>query len=162
MARTTTEHQIVIQSANLNGVVRLEGIADEAFMPGRLLSVDNAEEYQNHNSAVGVLPGKLIALETQTPDTDTYPTTAAIDIPYVADETCYVAQGQPGDVYNMWLADGYTAVKGQSMLASNGDGALRVVTVAAGTFTNSIVGTPDEDCNNSLGGTAVRLRVRIV
>jgi len=99
MARTSTEHTIVIQSANLNGVVRREALADEIFYPGHLLRFDADEELELHATADGVLAGKLIALENPTPDTITYPTTAAISIPYAADDTAYFAEGQPGDIF---------------------------------------------------------------
>ena len=163
MARTTTEHMIVVKSANLNGVVRREALADEAITPGHLLSIDTDEEMQLHAASLGVLVGKLVALESQTPDTNTYPTTAAIDIPYAADDLMYYAEGQPGDVFNMFLAVGYTAVMGISQLCSKGDGTLQVATIGTTTtYPNSIVGIADEDVDNSGGGAAVRLRVRII
>ena len=160
MARTTTDHTIVIVSANKDGVVRREAIADEALTPGYLVRFDADEELENHATAEGVLVGKLVVLESQTPDTDDYATTAAIDIPYAADDLAYYAEGQPGDVFNMLLANGEIAVKGVSQLGSNGDGTLKVVTVGATTLANSVVGVADADLANTTGAAA-RLRVRM-
>jgi hypothetical protein len=161
MARTTTRHTVVARSANLNGVVRLEALADEIFRPGHLLRFDAAEELELHATALGVLVGKLIAVESQTPDTNTWPLRPAIDIPYAADDTAYYAEGSPGDVFNMYIAVGYTAVRGISQMFSHGDGTLRVATVAAGTLTGSIVGVAEQDVDNSGGTGAIRCLVRI-
>ena len=160
MARTTTDHQIVVVSADKFGVVRKEALADEALYPGMLARFDADEELEAHATANGVLVGKLVVLETLTPNTDTYPTTAAIDIPYTIGDTCYYVEGQPGDVLNMFLANGETAVKGVSQLISNGDGSLKVETVDADTLANSIVGVAAADLANATGSRA-RLRVTI-
>jgi len=162
MARTTTEHTIVVKSGNLNGVIYREAIAHEALYPGHLLNINTDEEVQKHNAAADVLVGKLVAAESQTPDTATYPTTAAIDIPYAADDTAYYVEGVAGDVFNMWLAAGESAVKGISQMVSDGSGALTVATVGTATLANSIVGIADEDVDNSGGSVAVRCRVRII
>jgi len=163
MTRTTTPHSIVVKMANrADGVVRMEGIADEAITPGHLIRYDADEELELHADADGVLPIKLVALETLTPDTDQYPTTAKIDIPYTANDTIYFANALPGDVYYMWLAAGETAVRGQSNMVSNGDGTLKVAAVGVGTLTNSIFGIAEEDVDNAGGGAAVRLRVRAI
>lgn len=158
MARTTTEHTIVVQAASPYGVVRREALADEIFYPGHLLRFDTSEELEKHATADGVLVGKLIALENPTPDTITYPTTAAISIPYAADDTAYYAEGQPGDIFQIFLANAQTVVKGISQLASNGDGTLKVATVAAGTLANAIIGVADEDATAS-GDTLIRVRI---
>ena len=62
----------------------------------------------------------------------------------------------------MWLAAGETAVKGVTQLISDGAGALKAETVDGDTLANSVVGVPAEDVDNSGGGAAVRLAVRIV
>lgn len=158
MARTTTEHTIVIQSANLNGTVRREALADEAFYPGHLLRFDASEELEKHATAGGVLVGKLIAVENPTPDTDTYPTTAAISIPYTADDIAYYVEGQAGDIIQIFLADTETVVKGVTQLISNGDGTLKAETVDADTLAHAIVGVADEDATAS-GDTLIRVRI---
>jgi hypothetical protein len=159
MTRTTTEHGIVIVSGNKDGVVRQEAIADEALTPGHLVRFDADEELELHAAADGAVPGKLVVLEDQTPDTTTYPTTAAIDIPYAANDLAYYAEGVPGDVFNMILASGQTATMGISPLVSNGDGTLKTATVGAGTLANAIVGYADEDVTS--GTATARCRVRI-
>jgi hypothetical protein len=158
MARTTTQHTIVVQSANLEGVVRREAIADEAFSPGHLLRFDADEELEKHNTADGVLIGKLVAAINPTPDTITYPTTAAVDIPYTADDMAYYIEGQPGDILMIYLEDAETVVKGVSQLVSNGGGTLKVVTVGTSTLANSVVGVADEDATAS-GDTLIRVRI---
>lgn len=158
MARTTTEHTIVIQAANLNGVVRREALADEIFYPGHLLRFDSSEELEKHGTADGVLVGKLIALENPTPDTITYPTTAAISIPYAADDTAYYAEGQPGDIFQMFLYSGQTVVKGVTQLISQGDGTLKAESVDGSTLAHAIVGVADEDKTAS-GDELIRVRI---
>lgn len=159
MARTTTQHTIIIQSGNLNGVIYREALADEALTPGHLVRFDADEELELHATADGVLVGKLVVLENPTPDTNTYPTTAAIDIPYAADDTAYYAEGVPSDIFNMILATSVTAVKGISQLVSNGDGTLKVATVGTSTLANAVVGVADQDVTS--GTATARCRVRI-
>ena len=159
MARTTTQHTIVIQSGSYHGVIRREAIADEALTPGHLVRFDADEELELHATADGVCVGVLVVLENPTPDTHTYPTTAAIDIPYAADDTAYYAEGTRGDIFNMLLATSQTAVKGISNLVSNGDGTLKVATVGAGTLANAVVGVADADVTT--GTATARVRVRI-
>ena len=156
--RTTTAHTIVVESANLNGVVRLEAIADEALCPGELVRFDANEELELHATADGVLAGKMVVLESQTPDTITSPTCAAIDIEYDADDLAYYCQASPGDVLNMFLADSEVGVKGISQLVSNGDGSLKVETVDAATLADAIVGTAWQDVTAS-GATRCLVRI---
>ena len=158
MARTTTYHSIVIESAHLNGPVIREAIADEAITPGYLLRFDSDEELENHAAAGGVLVGKLVAVESQTPDIDTYPTYAAIDIPYAATVLAYYIEARPGDILNMLLANGETDVKGVTQLISNGDGTLKAETVDGDTIAGSIVGVAEQDVTAS-GATRCRVRI---
>ena len=158
MARTTTEHTIVIQSADKNGALVREALADEIFYPGHVLRFDADEELEKHATADGVLVGKLVAEINPTPDTGTYPTTAAVSIPYAADDTAYYVEGQSGDILQVFLADGETVVKGVTQLISNGDGTLKAETVDAATLANAIFGVADEDATAS-GDTLIRVRV---
>lgn len=160
MARTTTEHSIVVKSASKLGPVFREAIADEAMTPGHLVRHDADEELELHATADGALPGKLVVVENPVPDTATYPTTAAIDIPYAANDLAYYVEGSPGDVLNMILATGQTCTMGISPLVSNGDGTLKTATVGAGTLANAIVGYADEDVTS--GTATARCRVRII
>jgi len=158
MARTTTEHQIAIQFANKDGMVRREAIAHEAIYPGHLLRFNTDEELELHATADGVLVGKLVCDINPTPNTTTYATTAATAIPYAADDTAYYIEGSIGDILLMRLVDQGVVVKGISQLGSNGDGTLKVVTVGAGTLANSVVGVADEDCTAD-GVTLIRVRI---
>ena len=158
---STVYHSIVIQAANEFGdITRREKLAAAAITPGELLDFDSATTVNAHGVAGGVLQGKLVALETQTPDSAT---AANIDVDYASGDTVYFAEGKPGDVFYMWLAAGQSALMNPpSQLISDGAGALTVATVDAATLTNSIVGVADEVKDNSGGGTRVRIKVRIV
>jgi len=158
MARTTTQHTIVVQSASLEGVVRREALADEIFYPGHVLRFDTSEELELHATADGVLVGKLVAAINPTPDTITYPTTAAISIPYAADDTAYYIEAVAGDILMVFLANGETTVKGITQLVSNGDGTLKAETVDGNTIAGAIFGVADEDKTAS-GDELIRVRI---
>ena len=67
-------HSIVIQTANQYGdVTRKESLAAAAITPGELLDFDSATTVNAHGVAAGFLQGKLVALETQTPDDEDNP-----------------------------------------------------------------------------------------
>lgn len=158
MARTTTLHSIIVELANLEGIIALERLGSGTVTPGHLLDVTGGA-VRSHNTADGVCPGKLVALENQTPDTQASPTAAAIDITYASGDTVYYAQASPGDVFNMIIAASETTVDGVSQLVSNGDGTLKVVTVATTTLTEAVVGVADEAVTS--GTVVARCRVRI-
>lgn len=158
MARTTTEHQIAIQFADKDEMVRREALADEIFYPGHVLRFDTSEELELHATAGGVFVGKLVADINPTPNTTTYATTAAIDIPYAADDTAYYIEGAPGDILMVYLADQQTVVKGITQLISNGDGTLKAETVDGDTIAGSIFGVAAEDATAS-GDTLIRVRI---
>lgn len=138
---------------------RLERIAGEAnIKPGHLLEIDASEQVLKHNVANGATPGKLITLETQTPDAST---TAQIDIVYASGDIVYHTQGKQGEVFNMWLKAGESAVKGVTYLRSDGDGQLTALgTPDASTIAESIVGVAWQDVTG--GVSALRCLVRIV
>lgn len=159
MARTTTKHTIVHKSADLHGIVHLEAVGTGAIMPGQLLGMESNEYVQQHATASGA-SGKLVALENQTPDTHTYPTTAAIDIPYDSGDTVYYTQASPGDVLNMWLKAGENVSKGIDWLISDGAGRLTSCGTGTSVGTSNPVGMAWKDANAS-GGTAIRCLVRI-
>ncbi len=137
--------------------VRKEALAHEIITPGQLLEINADEEAAKHSAAAGVLPNKLIALETQTPNAES---SAQVDATYAAGDTLYYAVGRPGEVYYMFLAAGQTVVKGVTQLQSDGAGALTPVSVGATTLTNSIVGVAAQDL--TAGGAATRCLVEIV
>ena len=159
MARTTTEHTIVNRSADQHGVVHLEAIGTGAIYPGKLLEMESNEYVQHHSVASGAT-AKLVALESQTPDTHDYPTTAAIDIPYASGDTVYYTQASPGDVLNMWLAAGQDVSKGIDWLISDGAGALTSCGTGVSVGTSNPVGLAWEDAVP--GESAGRCLVRII
>ncbi len=149
---SSTWHTIALQGA----AVRREGLAGASgIKPGHLLYVYTDEALRVHVVAAGVLPGKLIALESPTAAAGT---TAAIDTAYASGDTVYYADGQPGDVYYMLLKSGETVVKGITQLVSAGDGTLQAATVDANTLEGAVVGVAEEDLTAS---GIVRVRVRI-
>lgn len=134
----------------------LEYLAGEtAIKPGHLLNISSGAVIK-HATADG-FTARIFAVESQTADS---PTLASIDVPYANGDTVYAVQCEPGDVVYAWLATANNAVKGVSVLVSNGDGTLKIATLGAGTFAGAIVGVPDENLNNT-SGSASRLAVRI-
>lgn len=165
MARTTTEHRILVQSADAHDRVQLEMRGSSSFrcLPGMLLK-NNSGSLIAHPTRGSFLPGKLVALESHYPNTAASPTSAAIDIYYKAGESVRYIQATPGDVCLMLLGSASgsaTAVEGVSQLVSDGAGG---VLVASGTDLqdNEIVGIPAEDVDNSGETTYARIKVRII
>jgi hypothetical protein len=154
MAKAAPE-RIVISSGNLNGVVRREALSSAVVTPGELLDF-SAGLLIPHGGAAGVLGGKLVCLETQTPDNGTTP---SMSVDYSAGDTVYYAEGVPGDVFYMWLSATDTTVAGTTQLVSDGAGALQPETVDATTLANSVVGVAED--STTAGTTRVRIRVRI-
>ena len=165
MARTTTEHRILVQSSDIHDRAQLETRSSASFrcQPGMLLK-NNGGSLVAHPTRGSFLPGKLVALENPYPDTDASPTSSAVDIYYKAGDTVRYIQARPGDVCLMLLGSASgsaTAVEGVSQLVSDGEGG---VLVASGTDLqdNEIVGIPDEDVDNSGETTYARIKVRII
>lgn len=153
---------VIIQHANEEGdVTRREALAaaGSSITPGLLLERPAATTVQEHSTAGGVLEGKLVAIETQTPDSESALT---IDVDYAVGDTVYYVEGKPGDIFYMWLAASQAAVMG-TMLVSNGDGMLKLSSPSppdATVVTNTIVGTPHVPVTT--GGAAARIQVRII
>ncbi len=155
---STLYHKIVIESASPLGVVRREKLASAAVGPGELLIQSAAGTVEPHSGAAGVLQGKLVALESQHPDAES---AQAIDTDYANGDTVYYAEGRPGDIFYMFLANGQTTVMNPpSQMESDGNGHLNVSGGGAGILENSIVGVAEEVLANATGLPA-RLRVRI-
>lgn len=155
---STAPKTIVLQVANqLGDVTRRESLAYYSdIVPGHLLNHRSATTVGVHNVADGFCEGKMVALETQHPDSETL---KSIIQPYATGDTVYYAEGKPGDIFYMWLAAQNEAVMTPpSPLASNGDGTLKVVVVGAGTLEGAIVGVADEAI---AAGALSRIRVRI-
>lgn len=149
---SSTPHTITLSGGNS----RRELLAGGTIKPGHLLAVSSGAVIAHGTADGGTL--KYVALENPTEGSDT---TANIDVAYASGDTVYFAQGQPGDVFYMWLTTSNNAVVDVSPLVSTGDGALKVATLGATTLEGAIVGYPAESLNNTTGSDA-RLKVRIV
>lgn len=160
MARTTTRHAVLVEHALKIGPNRLEALGSGVIYPGQLLYMVSATQVDQHATASGAA-AKLISLENPTPDTFTYPTTAAIDIPYADGDTVQFFQAMPGDVVNMKIASGQSVTKGQDWLISDGNGNLKSCGTGVSVGTSNPIGIAWQTVNAS-GGTAARCLVRIV
>lgn len=148
---------IMIRGGTDNSFNREEKLAGEAnIKPGHLLAISSGAAIK-HATADGVQQA-LVAIENAAAESAT---ASNIDIAYTNGDTLHYAVGKPGDVLYMWLATANDAVEGVSQLVSNGDGTLKLATVAAGTLTGAVVGVPAESLNNT-SGSAARLAVRLL
>lgn len=143
---------ITIKGGNVRGE-RLAG--ESGITPGHLLAVSSGKVIK-HATADGATL-KWVAVESPHASSGT---AENIAITYANGDTVYFAEGQPGDEFYMFLANGSNAVEGVSLLFSSGDGTLKVVSNSASVVEGSLVGFPMESINNNSGG-AVRLKVRI-
>jgi len=160
MARTTTRHAILVESALRISPQRLEAVGSGVIYPGQLLYMVTATQVDQHATASGA-SAKFISLVNPAPDTYTYPTTAAIDIPYADGDTVQFMQGLPGDVVNMKIASGQSVTKGKHWLISDGNGNLKSCGTGLSVGTSCPIGIAWQTVNAN-GGTAARCLVRIV
>ncbi len=132
MARTTTEHQIVVQSAKPDGVTRNEGVGTKLLYPGYLLQWESTGYMGVHS---GGMSANLVCLENQTPNTATYPLVSALLQPYTDHDTVYYAMAQAGDILQVRLTTSQSVVKGVTWLQSDGAGHVTSMgtTLAGGT-----------------------------
>ena len=158
MARTTTQHTVVVQSAKPSGVTRMEAVGSGSIIPGEVLEY-RSSKIQRVSTAAVATP-KFVALENPTPDTDDYPTTAAIDIPYADGDTVYFAKAAPGDIYNMRLGDGGTVTKGLQFLKANASGQVASCGTGVNVGTANPIGIAWETV--TAAGTEARCQVLIV
>lgn len=158
MARTTTEHQIVVQAAMLDGVLRRENIGTTTLYPGYLVELASTGHLQVHGIAGGVSE-KLVVLENQTPATNTYPLVSALLQPYQDEDTIYYCRAMPGDILQVRLATSQTVVKGVTWLQSNGAGHVTACGTGHGLAggTSNLVGLAWENIENS--GSAALCKV---
>lgn len=157
MAKTSPQRIILL--ADAPDAFRGEALAGEAGIgPGDLLEFSSGTgTVLRHNGANGACTPKLVAMESQTPNSDTL---ASIDQDYASGDTLYYAIPRPGEIYNLWLAAGENAAA-LALLESDGDGALAVKALAP-TGANTLVGVAEKAVDNSGGGSPVRIEVRIV
>lgn len=148
---TTGFRTIVIQGDSQNVLEKLAGEAN--IKPGHLLAISSGAVIK-HATADGVSQ-RLVAVESPTASG----TGLTIDKTYANGDTVYYTQARSGDVLYMILADSNVAVGGVTPLVSNGDGTLKIATVAAGTLEDAVVGYAEESVTTS--GAVARIRVRI-
>jgi len=156
MARTTTEHQIVVRSAMPSGVVREEGPGTTTLYPGYLLQLESTGYLAVHS---GGMSGNLVCLENQTPDTTANPLVSALLQPYADNDTVYYAMAMPGDILQVRLTTGQETVKGVTWLQSDGAGHVTSMgtTLAAGTSVVPVgLAWEDIDAGGSAGLVLVK------
>jgi hypothetical protein len=124
MARTTTEHSIVIKSAKKEGLAVDSGVGTASkIYPGHLLE-KTAGGMRLHGTA-GAWAAPLIALPHKTPDTDTYSGSAVLQTAYAKGETVYYARCQPGDIVMIRIKSSESATDGLTFLQSDGAGHVK-------------------------------------
>jgi hypothetical protein len=136
------------------GFFRDEKLAQSAITPGELLEI-NGGLVQAHSTGGGTVGVPLIALES--PHVDN-PGTDAIDTDYAGSDTVYMARGQTGEEFYMFLAGSQNVSEGDD-LESDGAGALQATT---GTTERSFVAQAAEDVDNGSNGSRVRIKARIL
>jgi len=154
MAQTS---QVIELLTDTNGsFIHNERLAATAgFKPGVL--VEEVPAGVQPNSSAGTNAQKLFAL-TNTARGGT------IDDDYVVGETARYGAAHSGQEVYAWVAAAATAIPFGSALESAGDGTLRIQTAAAATANtarDSVVAYAAETVDNSLGGTAVRIKARV-
>lgn len=138
MARAAGAHQKIIVQSDPENETRVEALAGAAnITPGELLQW-SAGTLIVHAAAAGSVIPKLIALESQHPDSEG---TAGIAADYANGDTVYAWIPQPGDHALMWLAAGQTTAV-HDLLVSDAAGALTVEAgpLDAADIVDSVVG----------------------
>lgn len=150
-----------------------EKIGSEAITPGHLVEIvpsgGDAGQLRKHATASGDA-APYFALESLVPSLSNSQT-APIDLAYATDSSVRWAIGRNGNMFYAWVPASATAIKDGDELTSNGDGTLKKYVAQAtnegGTATytiavRAVVARAAEDVDNSGGGSAARIRVRVV
>lgn len=135
--------------------LRDEDVADAAITPGHLVE-KTATGVAVHSTAAGN-QNRMFAVER-----DFYG--GGIDDAYATSDTVLLATCRNGDVVNALVAAAATAITRGAALESAGDGTVRIASTDAATDDTqreSVVGYAEEAVDNSMGGSAVRILVRI-
>lgn len=132
-----------------------EAVADETITPGQMLE-RTATGVKKHTTAGGV--GMKFFADIDLAGNPS--STKAIDTDYAAAAIVKYFQALPGQVVNAWLKAGENATL-TSFLVSGDDGLLAVGTMDASALEGALVGQPEVAVDNSGGGSAVRIQVRI-
>lgn len=154
-----------------NPIYPQEKLASESITPGHLVQIvpsgGDAGQLRKHATAGGNTE-KAFAYQSLTPDRTA--ATEAIDTPWADGETTRWLICRSGDIVYAWIPAAAPAIVEGDILVSNGDGTLvKGATQAVNeggsatytVFQTAVVGFAAEAVNNSGGGTAVRLRVRV-
>lgn len=150
-----------------------EKIASEAITPGHLVEIvpsgGDAGKLRKHATAAGDA-APYFAAESLVPSLANSQT-APIDLAYATSSVARWVIGQSGDEIYAWVPASATAIKDGDQLTSNGDGTLKKYAAQAsnegGTATytiqaRAVVARAAEDLDNSGGGSAARIRVRVI
>lgn len=122
--------------------------AGGTIKPGHLIRKTSTGTVVVHATAAGYAQ-RMFALENELVG-------KTIDDNYATDETVSVHMAKPNDEIYGLLAAGVNAANGIT-LVSNGDGTLKLVTGSE----KDVVAYADEGVDNSAGGSAVRIRIRV-
>jgi hypothetical protein len=150
-----------------------EKIAAAAITPGHLVEVvpsgGDAGQLRVHATAAGDA-APYFAIQSLVPSLSTSQT-HQIDLAYADGDSVSWVIGHTGDMIYAWVPASATAIKDGDQLVSNGDGTLKKYVAQASneggsaTYTiqqASVVARAAEDKDNSGGGSAARIRVRVV
>lgn len=135
--------------------VRHEDVAVAAITPGHLVEQVAAGVQVHSTAAANASP--TFALEMAMVGND-------IDDAYAANDQVLLATCRPGDMINALVPAGAAAIVRGDGLESAGDGTLRLQATDAATDDtqrDSLVAYAEEAVDNSMGGAAVRILVRI-
>lgn len=154
---SSAPHKVMLET-NEEGTARPtrdDYVASVAITPGEILAVSTLKLIP-HGSADGVAKPLRVAEKS---DFISDPTDAAIDHDYDADEQVNYLMPQPGDLCYIFVKASETVVKGETLLASDGAGALQAIVPDATTVTGTVVAQAEE--GKTVGGTRERVKVRI-
>jgi hypothetical protein len=126
-----------------------EGRAAGTIKPGHLIKLNGDNELVVHATAAGFAE-RAFAREDQLQG-------LTIDDSYADDALVFYYLANPGDEILAWLAAGVNIDEGAG-LVSNGDGTLKAVTGSEKQW----IGVCREAVDNSAGGAAVRVKIRVV
>lgn len=145
---------------NERGILRQEGIADAAIVPGMLVALAADGKYDPHGTAGGVAL-KEFAFEKELWDgTD-------VDSPYAQGDRLLTGVCSPGvEVYALVAASAAAIVKGD-YLESAGDGTLRKMTAGdpgatPPVYAGNAIARAQEDVDNSGGSSRARIIVMVL
>jgi hypothetical protein len=136
--------------------LRDEDIAIAAITPGHLVEQVAAGVRVHSSAAENAVPTFAVEMEL---------VGNGIDVDYAALDTVLLAHPRSGDVINALLPASADAIVRGDFLESNGDGTLVIAATAAATTEAeraATVAVAEEAVDNSMGGTEVRILVRII